>query len=548
MRRPRIRRAGPSSLLAPVWIVAALVLGTLQAVAFRTSMNPDGIAYLDMGDAYVRGDWATAIRSHWSPLYAWLLGVALRVVQPAPAAEFALVHLVNLLIFVLATGAFGLLMREVVRAASGVPAWATISVGWATFLWCTLQYTPLGLVTPDLLVLALVCAVCAVILRTRHTARRRDGALVGVLLGLAYLAKTPMLPLAAAFVCVAVLASECPSGRTDYFVSAAGGLAVVAAPFVLALSIVNGRPTAGDSAILNYLWRIDGLPVVHWLGGPDGIGQPLHHSVARLERPPIFSFDSPFGVTYSPWFAPEYWFDGARPVFDMQAQLRALGDAAIVYGRLLSELRVPLAVLVALLVVQRGARGPVRTAAVLLVPAGAAFALYAPVLVEERYVAPFAVLTVLGVSMLIRIRGAGVLVMAAAVVLAVQVVSTVPEYAGSAVSDIRHARLVEPDEQALVASALQGVAGLSAGDAVVAGNRGFNAYWARLARLRIVAEVAGYDGTAILTSDPDALGTAQPVLLAQPARAIVAYGWPPLTDDPAWLPIEGTAYFFRRLP
>src|SRR5262252_8050117 len=140
------------------WLVFALVLGALQAVCFRTSMNPDGIAYLDMGDAYLRGDWPTAIRSHWSPLYAWLLGAAVRLVQPPPNVEFPLVHLVNVLIYCLALGAFTFLMREVVEPDDKetgylhLPAWAAISLGYATFVWCTLQYMPLGLVTPDLLV------------------------------------------------------------------------------------------------------------------------------------------------------------------------------------------------------------------------------------------------------------------------------------------------------------------------------------------------------------------------------------------------------------
>src|SRR3954447_12337274 len=106
--RPRMRRASVTPVVTAAWLVAAVVLGALQAVAFRGSMNPDGIAYLDMGDAYVRGDWATAIRSHWSPLYAWLLGVWLRLVRPDAAAEFPLVHLVNLLIFVVAAAAFTL--------------------------------------------------------------------------------------------------------------------------------------------------------------------------------------------------------------------------------------------------------------------------------------------------------------------------------------------------------------------------------------------------------------------------------------------------------
>ena len=37
-----------------------LVLGLLQAWAGRHSMQSDGISYLDMGDAIVRGDWRMA--------------------------------------------------------------------------------------------------------------------------------------------------------------------------------------------------------------------------------------------------------------------------------------------------------------------------------------------------------------------------------------------------------------------------------------------------------------------------------------------------------
>jgi len=90
----------------------------------------------------------------------------------------------------------------------------------------------------------------------------------------------------------------------------------------------------GDSAVLNYLWMIDGLPMVHWQGGPDRMGQPLHHSQPLLERPPIFAFDSPFPVTYTPWYAPEYWFQGATPVFLLGGQVRAIFAALQVYAGL----------------------------------------------------------------------------------------------------------------------------------------------------------------------------------------------------------------------
>src|ERR1700716_3775013 len=95
------------------WVALAALLGSLQALAFRYSMNPDGIAYLDMGDAYFRGDWATAIRSHWSPLYAWLVAAVPRLAPPPPNLEFPLVHIVNLVIYCSALEAFTFLLREV---------------------------------------------------------------------------------------------------------------------------------------------------------------------------------------------------------------------------------------------------------------------------------------------------------------------------------------------------------------------------------------------------------------------------------------------------
>ena len=76
-------------LRAFFWLVA-VVLGALHAWAgaMRQSMNADGIAYLDMGDAYWRGDWNMAINSVWSPLYSWLLGLVIRLGVQHPTRSF----------------------------------------------------------------------------------------------------------------------------------------------------------------------------------------------------------------------------------------------------------------------------------------------------------------------------------------------------------------------------------------------------------------------------------------------------------------------------
>src|ERR1700687_3390924 len=119
--------------------------------------------------------------------------------------------------------------------------------------------------------------------------RPRYSALLGGLLGLGYLAKAPMLPLALVFLMASAVVLGRRINQISHLVVASLAMALVALPFILALSLANGRPTVGDSARLNYLWVVDGVPLVHWQGGPAGIGQPLHHSQLLLERPAIFA-------------------------------------------------------------------------------------------------------------------------------------------------------------------------------------------------------------------------------------------------------------------
>jgi hypothetical protein len=130
-----------------------------------------------------------------------------------------------------------------------------------------------------------------------------------------------------------------------------------------------------------------------------------------------------------------------------------------------------------------------------------------------------------------------------AVVLVLQIGWTNAGLARSMLAQVLHGRLLDQDDQAQVATALR-AAGIGPGDAVASGNRAFNDYWARLARVRIVAEVSERDGAAILDTEPDARAAVQRVLLAQPVRAVVARAWPAQTDAPGWRPIDGTDYFY----
>jgi hypothetical protein len=56
--------------IAIFWLLA-IMLGAIQVLdtSARQAMDPDGVVYFDIGDAYFRGDWSVAINGLWLPLY-----------------------------------------------------------------------------------------------------------------------------------------------------------------------------------------------------------------------------------------------------------------------------------------------------------------------------------------------------------------------------------------------------------------------------------------------------------------------------------------------
>ena len=67
----------------------------------RDLFDPDGISYLDMADAYVRGDWRAALNGVWSPLYSWLLALMIFIFDPPGYWEFTAVGSTGLFVHLL---------------------------------------------------------------------------------------------------------------------------------------------------------------------------------------------------------------------------------------------------------------------------------------------------------------------------------------------------------------------------------------------------------------------------------------------------------------
>ena len=257
---------------------AAIALGAADAWAARFTINPDGISYLDMGDAYWRGDWHMAINAYWSPLYSWILGFFLKVLKPSPYWEYPLAHLVNFLIYVAALACFEFFLRAFIRRhrepekEAGeadevtLPEWAWWALGYSLFIWTSLVLITLRLVTPDMCVAGFVYLATGLILQIRSRAATwRTYALLGVVLGFAYLAKAVMFPLAFVFLAVAMfslgdLRKAAPRVALSVMV-----FLVIAAPFMIAISRAKGRPHSGTvEELLTKSWltvSMHGFPV-----------------------------------------------------------------------------------------------------------------------------------------------------------------------------------------------------------------------------------------------------------------------------------------------
>lgn len=321
-----------------ILLLAAAALGFLHAWIYRDDIRDlDGIAYLEMGEAYWRGDWATAINGYWSPLYAWLLGLAWLVLEPAPAWEYSVFQIVNLVVYLGALGCFDFLLGEVVlsqrvrvvkfatRGRVLLPEWAWPALGYPLFIWSSLYWIFSWLQCPDMALAGFLYLAAGLLLRIRRGANGwLTFAALGAVLGLGYLTKAAMFPLAGICLLVSLFSvADWRRGLPRVLIALAAFL-VLAGPLVLVLSVAKGRMTVGDSARLNYAWFVKQFGIrhwPHWQGEDAGSGTPVHPARKLLDEPVIYEFRTPVGGTYPIWHDPSYWCDGIDASFDAQKQL-----------------------------------------------------------------------------------------------------------------------------------------------------------------------------------------------------------------------------------
>ena len=165
-----------------LWVfLGYFALGLWLLQTFQFQINPDGIAYLDIAEKYVRGDWRGAVNAYWSPLLSWLTAV-LRMVRLPPQIAVKLVLL----------GSGAVALGGLWHLTTGHPVWMrTVMVVAAVLM--TLQFA-LSVITPDLLVAAVLIWYLSILVSHKSRPDWRHGLRCGALGALAYAAKAFALP------------------------------------------------------------------------------------------------------------------------------------------------------------------------------------------------------------------------------------------------------------------------------------------------------------------------------------------------------------------
>lgn len=556
--------------------VAVRRIGRLGAVGFgllhswmylHDIRDVDGVSYLDMGDAFLRGDWSTAVNAYWSPLYAAILGLVMAAVRPSPAWEYPVTQVVNFAVYLWALACFEIFLRALIRSepdgtdapegsGAALPGWMLSAIGYPLFIWAALYWHYFWLQAPDMVVAGLVFIAAAILLRIHQGASNWQPFLsLGAVLGLAYLAKAALFPLSFVFLAVAVLAARDLRHGLTRGAAATVVFLLIASPWVAALSASKGRWTFGDSGRLNYAWfvnnslRIDHWP--HWQG-QEGFGMPVHPSRRILEKPAIYEFASSVGGSFPMWYDPSYWYEGLEPRFEPRGQIRRLVKSAEFYHELFHRGPQP-GLLVAVMVLYfvgwtgRGSWRNLLRRWPLYVPAVAACVMYSFVYVEGRYIAPFVLLLWLGVLAGVRLPPGPVWRRVEAGAVLSVVVLALGQIAWSTAMDFRRyeARDLDGRLHARIADRLRSL-GVQPGDRLGVIGSGFNAArWARLARVRVIAEMPDPEKEGFWRAGPATKLRVMEVFCSTGCDGVVAQYVPPGGLGPGWTPlprVDGYAY------
>jgi hypothetical protein len=536
-------------------------VGLIQVWAHRHNINPDSISYIEIAQSAREAGWKSYVNGYWSPLYPFLLTNAFRIFDPSPLWESTIVIFANLAIYLANLACFEWFLRELIllRDASNHSAERGFPIssrtlwisGYVFFLWAGQFWVTPGWVSPDLCAAGLGYLATAALIRIhRGQAGWATFVFFGAVLGLGYLAKAPMFPLAFVFLVCGFLPVSSDRRAWTRATLAVVVFLIIAAPLAVCLSMAKGRMTFGDSGRINYAEFVNGAPkYVHWEGEPPGTGIPAHPQRRLLGEPPVYEFAAPIGGSYPPWYDPSYWYEGIKPHFSLKGQLMALYRTTSSYLRIFSVTGTLYAVFVTLFFLVRKSGswgGGWREEKFVWIPLAAAFGMYALVHVEPRFVGGFGLMLLMRLLAGVRFAkpaGQGALSGLASVIILAPALAIVFS-TGENLKDMARPATFEQWE---VARGLHEM-GIPQGSDLGSIGTGLGAYWAHLAGARIIAEIPDNEQPRFVAADAARRQQILALFSSVGAGAVITRNAAAANPADGWRQIPGTHYFIWQQP
>lgn len=315
--------------------IAAVVIGWQS----RGGLTPDGVAYLENAERFASGAWRSALQGYWSPGLSLLLVPVVWLTAPDRAALLTGAHVVQAALLGVALVRAWRIVRRRVAPSLQVPLFAIAA-------YILVRWVAQELVTPDLLLC--VCVLTALD-AAAAAAPAAAGRRVGLWMGLAFLAKTSVLPsilVAGLLASAGMVRGRIPRVTVLHAVATA---AAIIGSLLLVLSVRAGKPSLGSVGPLNLAWYWGDVsrrtpdedrgphPAVRWLDVPGR--QPLRYVDLRADPT----------RTYAPWSDPEGWAAGvpvdSRPTFSWEQVRDTWSANGTLLAKALGRLALPLVIL-----------------------------------------------------------------------------------------------------------------------------------------------------------------------------------------------------------
>jgi hypothetical protein len=404
-----------------IFWTAGILLASAQGWLLRFKVSADSISYLDMSDGVLPGgNWHQLINGTWSPLYPLLIGLARRIFPISATNEIAVAHLLSIGFFIFAFACFEFFLQNATSRFRAVPKdpgyrgvvpipqeWACLSLAYSVFLWASISAISLRFVRPDMLMSGFLYLSAGILLRMQSSpACIGRYAVLGLVLGLGYLAKAPMLPIGILILALTLFAVEHWRPAVKMVAAALALIVAIGSLYFVPLSQARGHFTLGKSSAFNYVVHVDLARPVWYLQDPGlARGSFTNPPEKIFSSPRAYAFALPCSCTHPLRFDPSVWIDGVYPRFILSRQIHVVLANIWHNPEVLLALATATGVLLMVGYFLRRRRdiSTFRNSWPICFIGIAGCLMYALVHVEPRYVAPFLVLFWCGMIFSLRV-------------------------------------------------------------------------------------------------------------------------------------------------